>query len=104
MKNKNNLHIIKQVEHWDMYARIVPTVFLLLTFTLIILEVIDFETAFYVGLLLFSVTAVTWWFWTIYTIKQLVYTLNTASDGLLEVRDEFRKINEDIKEFKDDIE
>ena len=103
---KNNKHpeIIKQVENWDMYARLVPTLFLFGFGTLILLGYIEFQMVFYVGLGLFAVTAICWWFWTIYTIKLLVGTLNIASDGLADVRDEFRKINEDIREFKDDIE
>jgi hypothetical protein len=103
---KNNKHpeIIKQVENWDMYARLVPTLFLFGSGTLILLGYIEFQMVFYVGLGLFAVTAICWWFWTIYTIKLLVGTLNIASDGLADVRDEFRKINEDIREFKDDIE
>ena len=101
---KNNKHpeIVKQVENWDMYARLVPTLFLFGSGTLILLGYIEFQMAFYVGLGVFSVTAICWWFWTIYTIKLLVGTLNIASDGLADVRDEFRKINEDIREFKDD--
>jgi hypothetical protein len=103
---KNNKHpeIIKQVENWDMYARLVPTLFLFGSGTLILLGYIEFQMAFYVGLGVFSATAICWWFWTIYTIKLLVGTLNIASDSLSDVRDEFRKINEDIQEFKDDIE
>jgi hypothetical protein len=103
---KNNKHpeIIKQVENWDMYARLVPTLFLFGSGTLILLGYIEFQMAFYVGLGVFSATAICWWFWTIYTIKLLVGTLNIASDGLADVRDEFRKINKDIQEFKDDIE
>ena len=103
---KNNKHpeIIKQVENWDMYARLVPTLFLFGFGTLILLGYIEFQMVFYVGLGLFAVTAICWWFWTIYTIKLLVGTLNIASDGLADVRDEFRKINKDIREFKDDIE
>jgi hypothetical protein len=103
---KNNKHpeIIKQVENWDMYARLVPTLFLFGSGTLILLGYIEFQMAFYVGLGVFSATAICWWFWTIYTIKLLVGTLNIASDGLADVRDEFRKINKDIREFKDDIE
>lgn len=94
--------IQKQVDRWDLFAQIAPTVFLIMSVILISLGLIDFNVAFYIGLGLFATTAVTWWFWTIYTIKHLVSTLNTASEGLREVRDEFRKINQDIREIKDD--
>ena len=93
----------QQVERWDLYARIAPTVFLVISALCISFGIIDFNAAFFIGIGLFAVTAVTWWFWTIFTIKHLVYTLNRASKNLLEVREEFRSINSDLKDFKDDI-
>ena len=64
--------------------------------------VINFQQAFWVGLCLFAVTAVTWWFWTIYTIRHLVKTLNRASKNLQEVRSEFIAVSKDLKDIKND--
>jgi len=94
--------IEKQVERWDLYARVMPTVFLVACSGLVFTGYIDFETAFYVGLSLFAVTAVTWWFWTIYTIRQLVKTLNRASKNLQEVRQEFKSVAKDIEAMRND--
>ena len=94
--------IVSQVERWDLFARLFPTVFLLISIFLIVAGVISFDTAFFVGLGLFAITAVTWWFWAIYTIKHLVYTLNSASKGLQEVKDEFIQINESIQDIRND--
>ncbi len=91
-----------QVERWDTFARIIPTVFLVVCSGLIFTGVINFEQAFWVGLGLFAVTAVTWWFWTIFTIRQLVKTLNRASRNLGEVRQEFKDISKEVKRLKDD--
>lgn len=107
MKNKKtqkdrDKQILSQVERWDVFARLFPTVFLLISVFLIIAGIISFDTAFLVGLGLFAVTAVTWWFWAIYTIKHLVYTLNTASKGLKDVKDEFVKINKSIQDIRND--
>jgi CBS domain containing-hemolysin-like protein len=96
--------ITKQVERWDLYARIVPTVFLILSIFLIFTGIIDFAAAFYLGLGLFAVTAVSWWFWTIYTIRHLVNTLHDASAGLQDVREEFRHINKDIRDIRNERE
>lgn len=103
MKNKkkaNLQNIEAQVERWDMFARIVPTVFLIVNIVLVTTEVINFEQAFWIGLGLFAVTAVTWWFWTIYTIRHLVKTLNRASKNLQEVRSEFTSVSEDLRDIK----
>ena len=104
MKNKEvNIHRIEaQVERWDLFARLVPTVFLIINLILVTTGIINFEQAFWVGLGLFAVTAVTWWFWTIYTIRHLVKTLNRASKNLQEVRSEFIAVTKEVKDLKND--
>ena len=94
--------VIRQVERWDTYARLAPTCFLIISALCISFGIIDFNAVFFIGIGLFAVTAVTWWFWTIYTIKHLVNTLNRASTNLLEVREEFTAINKDIRDFKNE--
>ena len=101
-KQANINNIEAQVERWDMFARLVPTVFLVINIILVTIGVINFEQAFWLGLGLFAVTAVTWWFWTIYTIRHLVKTLNRASKNLQEVRSEFIAVSKDLKDIKND--
>ena len=92
--------IERQVERWDLYARIVPTIFLIFCLIMVSGGWIDFEQAFWLGLGLFAVTAVTWWFWTIFTIGQLVRTLHRASKNLGEVRKEFKEIAEEVVKLR----
>ena len=99
---KNIDNIEAQVERWDLFARLVPTVFLIINIILVTIGIIDFEQAFWIGLGLFAVTAVTQWFWTIYTIRHLVKTLNRASKNLQEVRSEFIAVSKDLKDIKND--
>ena len=101
-KEANINNIEAQVERWDLFARLVPTVFLVINLILVTAGVINFEQAFWVGLGLFAVTAVTWWFWTIYTIRHLVRTLNRASKNLQEVRSEFIAVTKEVKDLKND--
>ena len=101
-KEANINNIEAQVERWDLFARLVPTVFLVINIILVTTGVINFQQAFWVGLCLFAVTAVTWWFWTIYTIRHLVKTLNRASKNLQEVRSEFIAVSKDLKDIKND--
>jgi len=98
--NNKDFKIEQQVERWDLFARLVPTIFLLIALVLVTTNIIDFETAFWVGMGLFACTAVTWWFWTIYTIRHLVKVLNRASTNLLEVREEFRFVSKELKDLK----
>ena len=89
-----------QVQIWDMFARVVPIVFLVFALGLVCLGVINYEQAFWAALAVFAVTAVTWWFWTIYTIRHLVHTLHRASKNLHEVREEFKKVSKEVQDIK----
>ena len=102
LEEEKHRKIEKQVGNWDIYARIMPTLFLLVALVLVWTGYIDFAQAFWLGLGLFSVTAVTWWFWTIFTIRLLVRTLSRASKNLEEVKDEFIKIHKEVKALRDD--
>ena len=92
--------ISKQVERWDLFARLMPTAFLLISLVLILFDVIDFETAFYVGLVGFATTAVVWWWWAIFTIRHLVITLNRASKNLNEVNQDIVRATKEIEALK----
>ena len=50
----------------------------------------------------FAVTAVTWWWWAIFTIRYLIQTLTRASANLGEVKEEVILIKEELAELKDD--
>jgi len=89
-----------QVQLWDMFARVVPIIFLVFALGLVCLGIIDWKEAFYAALAVFAVTAVTWWFWTIYTIRHLVHTLHRASKNLHEVREEFKQISREVHDTK----
>ena len=102
MDEQQNQKIAEQVERWDIFARLMPTLFLITTTTLIIFGVIDFETDFYVGLLGFAITAVVWWWWAIFTIKYLVITLNRASKNLGEVNREVKNVTTELKALKNE--
>lgn len=104
MDDNKQREIERQVERWDLYARLVPTLFLIVSLILVATGVIDFETAFWVGLGLFACTAVTWWFWTIFTIRLLVKTLHRASKNLGEVRKEFKDIAKEVQNLRPDDE
>lgn len=104
MDDNKQREIERQVDRWDLYARLVPTIFLVIALSLVASGVIDFETAFWVGLGLFACTAVTWWFWTIFTIRLLVRTLHRASKNLGEVREEFKEIAKEVQDMKPDDE
>lgn len=96
---KKSKRIDLQVEHWDLYAKIAPTVFLLVCFALLLTGSVSFNTVFTIGMILFALTAVVWWFWTIFSIRFLVKTLNRASNGLIAVTEELIETKKELKEY-----
>lgn len=95
----NNTKIEKQVARWDLYAKIAPTFFLIASAISLTYGITSFDTLFNIGMVLFAFTAVTWWFWTIITIKYIIETMTSATTDLLEVKQDLKEIRE---EFVDD--
>jgi len=99
--NKEDLETSKHIEHqvarWDIFAKIAPTFFLILSALLLTWGTLTFQTLFNVGMILFAFTAVTWWFWTIYTIRFVMRSYSNAVHGLLEVKDELRDVQKELR-------
>ena len=102
MDKVKNQKIAKQVERWDLFARLTPTFFLATSLILVVFDLVKLEYAFYIGLTGFAITAVSWWWWAIFTIKYLITVLNRASKGLYEVNDEVIIVKKELAELKDE--
>ena len=94
--------IEKQVERWDMYARIVPAIFLVVCGGLILAGIIDYKQAFWAAVVVTAVTAVTWWFWTISTIGNISERVHKAESGVQEVLTELKIIRQIFQDIKKD--
>lgn len=94
--NKNK-EIEKQVHRWDIYAKVAPTIFLLVSAVSLTIGVTSFDTLFNIGMVLFAFTAVTWWFWTIITVKYIIQTMSSATSNLQEVKQDLKDMREEIK-------
>ena len=102
MDKVKNQKIQKQVERWDLFARLTPTVFLAASLILVVFDVVPLEYAFYIGLTGFAITAVSWWWWAIFTIKYLVTILSRASSNLTDVNNEIKIVKKELAELKDE--
>ena len=93
--------IERQVERWDLFAKLAPTVFLIICFAFLAMGA-GFETLFNVGMIAFAVTAVTWWFWTIFSIRYLVQLFRRATLNLIETGAELKIIKQEYKDLRDE--
>jgi hypothetical protein len=94
--------IERQVERWDMFAKLSPTFFLLAAFAILVFDHSYFEILFIVGVIFFGITTVVWWFWTIFNIRYLTRVFRRASNGLVEVTEELRQIKNEYKALRDE--
>lgn len=100
MDPERNKHIIRQVERWDLYARLTPTAFLVTATIMVVFNIASQQTVIIVGLTGFAFTAVVWWWWAIFTIKYLVMVLNSASKGISEVAQEVKSVTDEIRDLR----
>tara|TARA_R110001632_G_scaffold121944_4_gene234588 strand:+ start:246 stop:539 length:294 start_codon:yes stop_codon:yes gene_type:complete len=94
-----NNKIEKQVARWDLYAKIAPTIFLVVSTVSVTYGITSFDTLFNIGMIIFAFTAVTWWFWTIITIKYIIKTMSSATQNLTQVKQDLKEIR---KEYRND--
>lgn len=95
----NAVKIEKQVARWDLYAKIAPTFFLVAAALSLTYGITSFDTLFNIGMIVFALTAVTWWFWTIITIRYIIKLMSSATQDLVDVKQDLKEIR---KEFVDD--
>lgn len=104
MEENNDLlkakQIEKQVERWDLFAKLAPTLFLFVCFILLATGITQFEILFIIGMTMFALTAVTWWFWTIFSIRHLVKLFYKSTKDLIETGDELRAIKKEYRDLR----
>jgi membrane protein YdbS with pleckstrin-like domain len=93
--------IERQVERWDLFAKLAPTFFLLGCFAFLAMGM-SFEVLFNIGMVAFGITAVTWWFWTIYSIRHLVRIFRRATENLMDVGEELKAVKKEYRELRDE--
>ena len=94
-------YVRKKVQRWDMFAKLIPAVILLLNFVLVVFNYVDFHNAFWLTLTVVSTISCVWWIWTVITVRLVKKTLNDAENSLLDVKQDITEIVKDVKNFQD---
>jgi len=96
--------VLEQVKNWDRLAKWSPILFLFATAILWGLGLLSITSGFYVAIIIFAITAVIWWLWTIYTIRYLVRIILRTNVRLKWVSREFQSIREELRKHSVDKE
>jgi hypothetical protein len=90
------------IKRWNAFAIIAPPIFLTAGLLLLMSDMVEFGTLFWVGITIMSVTAFTWWLWIIYTIYGLIQymslnnkNINNAITEIIGIRKELTKVKND---------
>jgi len=93
--------IARQVQWWDLYAKLSPLAFIAVMSVFYFTGALTFIQILYVAGVIFATTAITWWFWTIHTISAISKKLQKAETGVNEVLSELKSIRQILSDFRD---
>ena len=98
---RSRWYVKKAVARWDMFAKGVPAVILLLNFTLVFFNYVDIHNAFWITLILVSSISCVWWIWTVITVNLVSKTLNDAENNLSEVKTDIKEIVKEVRGYRE---
>ena len=75
----------KQITGWRIYSIIAPAVFCAASAFLYLHYGTPFENIFYVGLIILSVTCISWWHWSLSTMVTMLAIMKDTDDHFEEV-------------------
>ena len=91
-----DVNVITQVTIWDWFARIAPFLFVIIATFFVYGDVAEAKTIFLAGFVLFFITCIVWWYWTMAVIIKMYTVLKSAEENLNVVLDEVKKVKNDI--------
>jgi hypothetical protein len=85
-----NLH--NQIRGWRIYSVIAPALFTACSALLYLHYGTDFATIFYTGLIILSVTCVSWWHWSLTTMVTMLSIMKDTDDHFAKVSEQLEVI------------
>ena len=92
--------IVWQVNLWDRFAKSSPFLLIFLIGLFYLLGFRDWNLFLYICLGLFVSVIIVWWFWVIYTIAVIAYTINNSGKRLTDVVEDIKEIQKTINDRK----
>lgn len=96
-------YILWQVKLWDWFAKLMPFIISISAVVSYFYGLRDWNIVYSVGAIFFVTTAITWWFWVIYTIAAIAIMMDKSGKSLKELITEIQEIRKSINDKKDSI-
>lgn len=87
----------KQITGWRIYSVIAPAVFCAVSAWLYLHYGTQFQTIFYTGLIILSVTCISWWHWSLSTMVTMLSIMKDTDDHFAQVKDQLDIITKKIE-------
>lgn len=88
--------IKKELYIWNRLSIYLPVLFTVILLDLYILQIFEKEILFYVGAILYFITAIVWWFWTMKNIIFLANLLKQSQKDLEVIIHEVKSIKKEL--------
>lgn len=90
------------IDRWNTFAIIAPPIFLTAGLILLMSDMVEFGTLFWIGVTTMSLTGFVWWLWIIHVMYRLMQymnmndkNINNAITEIIDIRTEFTKVKTD---------
>jgi hypothetical protein len=93
--------IKKEVRYWNLFAKFAPFAFAGAGFVCYKMNMVNFNDILVIAGILFAITAISWWFWTINTIGHISDRVHKAEDGIQDVLTDLKVIRQLFQDIKD---
>jgi hypothetical protein len=89
--------LYKQIKGWRIYSVIFPAGFCAVSAWMYLHYGTEWEVIFYTGLIILSVTCISWWHWSLSTMVTMLAIMKDTDDH-------FEQVNEQLKQLSKRIE
>lgn len=80
--------VYRQIRIWQMYSVFAPAMFLAVAGILTLIFGAKFEYLFWIGMVVFGVTCVAWWHWSLATMLNMLDVIKNADEHFNRLNDQ----------------
>lgn len=88
--------LYKQIKGWRIYSVIAPAVFCAASALLFLHYGTPFQTIFFTGLIVLSITCISWWHWSLSTMVTMLAIMKDTDDHFQQVDERLHNIQKQI--------